>query len=87
MRKITLYSTDACSFCVRAKALLDARGLDYEERNLARDPDGRAELARQTGMMSFPQILVGDELVGGFMELAAADRSGRLRALVADDAA
>lgn len=83
MSKITVYSTDACSFCVRAKALLDARGLEYEEINLARDPDGRAELARRTGMLSFPQILIGDEVVGGFMELVAADRAGRLRELKA----
>jgi glutaredoxin 3 len=83
MKEIKLYSTDACSFCVRAKALLDARGLAYEEINLSRDPDGRAELGRRTGMLSFPQIVIGDEIVGGFMELVAADRSGRLRALAA----
>jgi len=76
---IVMYSTDRCSFCTRAKALLQARGLDYEEINLERDPDGREELARRTGMLSFPQILIDDELVGGFMELVAADRSGRLR--------
>jgi glutaredoxin 3 len=81
MKKITVYSTDACSFCVRAKALLDARGLEYQEINLERDPDGRAELARRTGMLSFPQILVDETLVGGFMELVAADRAGRLREL------
>ncbi len=83
MNKIKLYSTDACSFCVRAKALLDARGFEYEELNLSRDPDGRAELVRKTGMLSFPQIVIGDEVVGGFMELVAADRAGRLRALAA----
>ena len=87
MKEIKLYSTDACSFCVRAKALLDARGLAYEEINLSRDPDGRAELGRRTGMLSFPQIVIGDELIGGFMELVAADRSGRLRALAASTAA
>lgn len=81
MAKITMYSTDFCSFCTRAKALLDARGLEYEEINLERDPDGRAELVRRTGMMSFPQILVDGELIGGFVELAQADRSGRLREL------
>ena len=81
--KIVVYSTDRCSFCVRAKALLDARGLEYEEINLERDPDGRAELARRTGMLSFPQILIDGELVGGFMELVAADRAGRLRDLKA----
>jgi glutaredoxin 3 len=87
MKKVTVYSTDSCSFCLRAKALLDARALEYEEINLERDPDGRAELARRTGMMSFPQILVGDELIGGFMELAQADRSGRLRELIGEVAA
>ena len=87
MKTITVYSTDSCSFCVRAKALLNARGLEYEEINLERDPDGRAELARRTGMLSFPQILVGDELVGGFMELVAVERSGKLRELVGEAAA
>ena len=81
MSQITVYSTDFCSFCTRAKALLDARGLEYQEINLERDPDGRAELARRTGMLSFPQILIDDELVGGFMELVAADRAGRLQGL------
>ncbi len=83
MKKLTLYSTDACSFCVRAKRLLDARGLEYEDINLARDPDGRSALASLTGMMSFPQILVDDELVGGYTELAEAERSGRLTELLA----
>lgn len=82
MTKVTVYSTDFCSFCERAKALLAARGHDFEEINLERDPDGRAELAERTGMMKFPQILIGDELVGGFTELLQADRSGRLTQLV-----
>ena len=79
--RIVMYSTDHCSFCSRAKALLQARKLEFEEINLERDPDGRQELARKTGMLSFPQILIDDELVGGFMELVAADRSGRLKGL------
>lgn len=78
---IVMYSTDHCSFCTRAKALLEARGIAFDEINLERDPDGRQELARRTGMLSFPQILIGDELVGGFMELVAADRAGRLKGL------
>jgi glutaredoxin 3 len=79
--RIIVYSTDHCSFCSRAKALLGARKLEFEEINLERDPDGRQELARKTGMLSFPQILIDDELVGGFMELVAADRAGRLKQL------
>jgi glutaredoxin 3 len=82
MSSITVYTTNACPFCVRAKALLDKRGLPYEEVNLGRDPETRAELAQQTGMMTFPQILIDEQLVGGFDELSAADKSGRLKELV-----
>ncbi|MBF6618874.1 MAG: glutaredoxin 3 [Patulibacter sp.] len=80
---VTVYTTVACPYCVRAKALLDARGISYEEINLGRDPETRAELAQKTGMMTFPQILVGDQLVGGFDELSAADKSGKLAELTA----
>ena len=82
MSSITVYTTNACPYCVRAKALLDKRGLPYEEINLGRDPETRAELAQKTGMMTFPQILIDEQLVGGFDELNAADRSGRLSELV-----
>jgi glutaredoxin 3 len=68
---------------MRAKALLARRGIDYEEINLARDPDGRAELVERTGMFTFPQILIGEESIGGFNELLAADRAGRLSQLLA----
>lgn len=81
MVEITVYSTEPCSFCNSAKALLDRRGLAYHEINLAKDPDGRAELAARTGMMSFPQILVDGALMGGMRELATADQSGRLAEL------
>jgi glutaredoxin 3 len=81
MPKITVYTTDPCSFCGRAKALLGKRGLSYEEINLAKDPAGRAQLVELTGMMSFPQVVIDGEVVGGFMELVQADRSGRLAEL------
>jgi glutaredoxin 3 len=83
MPKITVYTTDPCSFCVRAKQLLQQRNLVYEEINLAKDPAGRAELLAKTGMMSFPQIIIDGEVVGGFMELVRADRQGTLRELAA----
>ena len=83
MAKITLYTTDACSSCRRAKALLEQRALPFEEINLSRDPDGRTELAARTGLMTFPQIIVGEETLGGFEALAVAESSGRLRELLA----
>jgi glutaredoxin 3 len=82
MKKITVYTTEPCAYCRQAKALLAKRGLDYDEINLAKDADGRVELARRTGMMTFPQVIIGDELVGGFDQLSAADRSGRLAELL-----
>ena len=65
-----------------AKALLARRGLGYEEINLAKDPDGRAELAKRTGMVTFPQVVIGEATLGGLDELVVADREGRLRELV-----
>jgi glutaredoxin 3 len=82
MAAVTVYTTVPCSFCARAKQLLDARGIEYDEINLARDPAGRAELLERTGMMSFPQVLIGETLVGGFQETLAADQSGELAALL-----
>jgi glutaredoxin 3 len=83
MPKIVMYSTDPCSFCVRAKDLLERRELAFEEINLAKDPAGRMELVERTGMLSFPQIVIDDEVIGGFRELAQADQSGRLAELTA----
>ena len=83
MRTVTLYTTDHCSLCLSAKALLAKRGIEYTEINLARDPDGRIELQQCTGMITFPQIVIGEEIIGGFRELLEADREGRLRELVA----
>jgi glutaredoxin 3 len=83
MTPVTLYTTEHCSLCASAKTLLSRRGIEFEEINLARDPDGREELQLRTGMITFPQIVVGEQIVGGFRELLAADRAGRLRELIA----
>jgi glutaredoxin 3 len=83
MAKITVYSTEPCSFCERAKQLLELRKLSFEEINLAKDPAGRLELVEKTGMLSFPQIVIDDEVLGGFQELVQADMSGRLAELTA----
>ena len=81
--KIRMYTTDPCGFCRSAKSLLDSRGVSYDEINLAKDPDGRAELVALTGQMTFPQILVGERSIGGFRELLEADRDGILEDLLA----
>ncbi len=83
MAQIIVYSTDPCSFCTRAKELLKTRGIAFEEVNLAKDPVGRAKLAGETGMMSFPQIVIDGTVLGGFRELITADQSGALEELAA----
>lgn len=80
---VIVYTTEPCGFCRQAKALLESRGVTYEEVNLAKDADGRADLVARTGQMTFPQVLVGERSIGGFRELLAADRSGTLRSLLA----
>jgi glutaredoxin 3 len=81
--EITVYTTDPCARCIRAKELLRARGLAFGEVNLAKDPVGRRRLAEFTGQMTFPQIVIGGEAIGGFQELLEADRQGRLEQLAA----
>ena len=78
MSRVTVYTTEPCGYCRTAKALLDRRGVPYEEINLATDADGRSALVALTGMMTFPQVLLDGRPIGGFQELAAADRAGRL---------
>jgi glutaredoxin 3 len=82
-RQIVVYTTEPCSFCARVKGLLEARGLEFSEVNLSKDVAGRVELAGRTGMMTFPQVLVGEELLGGFSETLSALQSGRLDELLA----
>ena len=81
MARVTVYTTEPCGYCRTAKALLDRRGIPYDEINLAKDAEGRSELVALTGMMTFPQIIIDGAPLGGFQELAAADRNGRLAEL------
>jgi glutaredoxin 3 len=80
--KVTVYTTDPCGFCRQAKALLESRGVDYVEVSLTKDPDGRAGLVQRTGQMTFPQIIAGGRVIGGFRELLEADRDGTLDELL-----
>ena len=81
--RVTIYTTQACGYCRTAKALLDRREIPYEEIDLARNPDGRTALVQRTGMMTFPQVIIDDEPIGGYQELSAAERAGLLERLAA----
>ena len=81
MPRLTIYTTEPCGFCRVAKSLLDKRDVPYSEINLARDPSGRAELVRMTGMMTFPQVVIDGRPIGGYQELRQIDRAGVLAEL------
>jgi glutaredoxin 3 len=83
MRNVIVYTADPCRRCGNAKAILEAHGIEYVEVNLTKDPDGRAELVQRTGLMTFPQVVVGDEAIGGLDELRAADANGKLAEILA----
>jgi glutaredoxin 3 len=82
MSKTTVYTTEPCAYCARVKGLLRSRGVEFAEVNLSKDPEGRVALAAKTGMMTFPQVIVGGQLVGGFNETRAAAENGRLDELL-----
>ena len=84
MKMVEFYSAVWCPFCMRAKALLDARGIEYEEINVDRIPGFREKLVEMTGRMTIPQIIIDGEPVGGYDDIAALDRAGELLPLVQD---
>lgn len=78
-----MYTTAWCGYCSRAKALLEGRGLEYDEIPLDDDPNFRARLLERTGRWTVPQIFIDDHPIGGYAELWELDRSGRLERLAA----
>lgn len=78
-----MYTTRWCGYCVRAKALLRTKGLDFEEINLDDDPAFRQKLFDLTGGWTVPQILIDGDPIGGYTELWRLDRDGRLDARLA----
>ena len=83
MARVRMYTTRWCGYCVRAKALLEQRGIPFEEISLDDDPVFRQTLFDLTGRWTVPQILIDDEPIGGFSELWQLDRAGGLDNLAA----
>lgn len=85
MNRIVIYSTASCPYCVAAKQFLDRKGLAFDEIRVDLDPAKREEmLTRAAGRRTVPQIFIGDAHVGGYDDLVATDRAGRLAALTGD---
>jgi glutaredoxin 3 len=76
--RVQIYTTAWCGYCVRAKALLDSRGIPYDEIHLDEDGRFRQKLLDLTGGWTVPQILIDGKPIGGYTELWRLDKSGRL---------
>jgi glutaredoxin 3 len=84
MSQVLMYSTGMCPYCQRAEALLKARGVtEIEKIRVDLDPARRDEMIARTGRRTVPQIFIGDTHVGGFDDLSALDREGKLAPLLA----
>jgi len=84
MAKVLMYSTGVCPYCVMAEKLLLSKGVqDLEKVRIDLAPDRRAEMMERTGRRTVPQIYIGETHVGGYDDLAALDRAGKLDPLLA----
>jgi len=78
MKQIEVYSGNNCPWCIRAKALLESRGLAYEEINISTQTHRAAEMVQRSGRRTIPQIFIDREHIGGFDELSQLNRTGKL---------
>ena len=82
VKRVKIYTTPYCPFCVRAKRLFERKGIAYEEIDVAGDDEARVVLAERTGRRTVPQIFIGDEHVGGSDDLHALEEQGKLDAIL-----
>ncbi|WP_447588538.1 glutaredoxin 3 [Aquipseudomonas campi] len=82
MPAVVVYSSAWCPYCIRAKQLLNNKGVAFEEISVDGQPQVRAEMVRKAGRTSVPQIWIGEQHVGGCDDLFALERAGKLDALL-----
>jgi len=82
-QSVVIYSSDWCPFCIRAKSLLNQKGVDFEEIKVDGKRALREEMARKAGRTSVPQIWIGERHIGGCDDLFALERRGELDTLLA----
>jgi glutaredoxin 3 len=86
MAKVVMYSTEACPYCVRAEHLLQRKGVqDIEKIRIDLQPELKDVMIQKTGRRTVPQIYINGEHVGGYDDMAALDRAGKLDAMLAKD--
>jgi len=86
MPPITIYTKPYCPYCIRALALLDKKGAPYTEIEAGFDPEKRQEMIQRSGRMTFPQIFIGEQHIGGCDDMMALERDGRLDPLLTAEA-
>jgi glutaredoxin 3 len=84
MAKVIIYSSASCSYCVRAKMLLDQKKVAYEEIRIDLDDQKRDEMIARSGRRTVPQIFIDDQHIGGFDDLWALEQRGELDRLLAE---
>lgn len=82
MQKVQIYSMGWCPYCSAAKALLEEKGIAFDDINVATPEERMAMIQRAHGRRTVPQIFIGDTHVGGYVELAALERDGKLSPLL-----
>ncbi len=82
--EVKVYSTTFCPYCVRAKQLLERKGVAYTEVNLDKEePEVRLELMKKTNQRTVPQIFINEQFIGGFDQLYALEKEGKLNDMLA----
>ena len=84
--QVTIYTTAYCPYCLRAKRLLDKKGVVYQEIDAEGKDELREWLVERTGQQTVPQIFVGDRPLGGFSDIDALDRRGQLDPILRGEA-
>jgi glutaredoxin 3 len=87
MAEVKIYTTKLCPYCIRAKALLSRKGVAYQEIDVSGNRELRRWLLDETGRQTVPQIFINGQSVGGYDDIAALDRQGRLDGMLAARAA
>ena len=85
MAKVTIYTREYCSYCERAKSLLDSKGIKFEEIDVTSDEAKMQEMVERSGKTSVPEILINDKPIGGYSDLFALEESGELDKLLKED--
>jgi glutaredoxin 3 len=82
MTQVIVYSTEVCPYCQSAKQLLKAKGLTYQEILVDKDPALRDDMIAKSGRRTVPQIFINGQSIGGFDDLAALEKAGKLDVLI-----